>query len=142
MMNKITLEDQLNTKEWFHKHKNNIITWNAEKFGVEIKTNTEHFVISAMPSMVMSWNDAVRFYNDNNEWRLPKQEHLKLIAKHLVKINTLIQDNRGYEIQGWHWSSDDYDEICAWYVEMYDGNSYSDTKDEYSYVRAVAALNN
>lgn len=101
-----------------------------------------HFLISAQPSKMMNWHDAVRFYKDNKTWQLPTCEHLKLIAEHVAKINVLIKDNGGYEIQGWHWSADDYDEVCAWYVEMYNGETYSDTKDEYCYVRAVSALNN
>ena len=38
------------------------IKWNADLFGVEIQTGDEHFVISAQPSMVMTWNDAARYF--------------------------------------------------------------------------------
>lgn len=37
------------------------VTMNFEKRGVEICTETEHFVISAMPSVVLNWDDACRF---------------------------------------------------------------------------------
>lgn len=37
----------------FKKVNDFIINWNQELFGVEIKDNENHFVISAQPSMVM-----------------------------------------------------------------------------------------
>ena len=116
------------------------ITWNADLFGVEIKTENEHFVISAMPSMVMPWNDAVRFYKDNKEWRLPSSEELLLVAANIGKVNDIIEKNRGYEIQGWHWASEEGNEFCACNVTMGYGYTSTSIKDHYYYVRAVSAL--
>lgn len=76
------------------------IKWNQELFGVEIKDNVNHFVISAQPSMVLDWDDAVRYYKDNKVWQLPTREHIKLIAKHIDEVNDLIKANGGYEIRG------------------------------------------
>lgn len=65
------------------------IKWNKEFFGVEIKDNENHFVVSAQPSMVMDWEDAKRYYENNKVWQLPTREQLQLIAKHIDEINTL-----------------------------------------------------
>ena len=119
---------------------NPIITWSAEKFGVEIQTKDEHFVISAQPSMVMPWNDAVRFYKDNKEWRLPSREELLLVAANINKVNDIIEKNRGYEIQGWHWAFGEDNESCAWLVNMDDGYTYGSRKSDLYCVRAVSDL--
>lgn len=121
---------------------NTEIKWNAELFGVEIKTDDAHIVVSAHPSMVMSWHDAVRFYKDNKVWQLPTREHLQLIAARIDEINAIIRANGGYEIRGWHWTADEYDEFCAWFVVMDYGTSDIDYKFGIYYVRAVSAFQN
>lgn len=119
------------------------IEWDANYNGVHIKTDTGlSLIVSGQPSMVMSWHDAVRFYKDNKVWQLPTREHLQLIAARIDEINAIIRANGGYEIRGWHWTADEYDEFCAWYVTMYRGYTGSYGKGLGNYVRAVSAFQN
>ena len=119
------------------------IQWDANYNGVHILTDTGlSLIVSGQPSMVMSWHDAVRFYKDNKVWQLPTREHLKLIAEHIDEVNALIKANGGYEIRGWHWTADEYDEFCACYVYMPNGYTRYNFKNYYSYVRAVSAFQN
>lgn len=119
------------------------IKWAADYDGVRIQTDTGlSLVVSGQPSMAMSWNEAVRFYKDNKVWQLPTREHLQLIAEHIDKVNALIKANGGYEIRGWHWTADEYDEFCAWIVNMYYGYTGNDSKYDINYVRAVSAFQN
>ena len=119
------------------------IEWDANYNGVHIKTDTGlSLIVSGQPSMVMSWHDAVRFYKDNKVWQLPTREHLQLIAARIDEINAIIRANGGYEIRGWHWTADEYDEFCAWSVIMSDGGTYNTSKYDYGYVRAVSAFQN
>lgn len=116
------------------------IKWNQELFGVEIKDDENHFVISAQPSMVMDWHDAKRYYKDNKVWQLPTCEQLKLIAEHTDEINAIIKANGGYEINDWHWTADQYDGFCAWFVAMNGGYTYLDYKYYRHSVRPVSTL--
>ena len=119
------------------------IEWDANYNGVHIKTDTGlSLIVSGQPSMVMSWHDAVRFYKDNKVWQLPTREHLQLIAARIDEINAIIRANGGYEIRGWHWTADEYDEFCAWGVSMYGGNTYCGNRRTNGYVRAVSAFQN
>jgi len=120
------------------------IEWDANYNGVHIKTDTGlSLIVSGQPSMVMSWHDAVRFYKDNKVWQLPTREHLQLIAARIDEINAIIRANGGYEIRGWHWTADEYDEFCAWYVNMNNGYTYFYNKYYFDYyVRAVSAFQN
>ena len=119
------------------------IEWDANYNGVHIKTDTGlSLIVSGQPSMVMSWHDAVRFYKDNKVWQLPTREHLQLIAARIDEINAIIRANGGYEIRGWHWTADEYDEFCAWYVAVNGGYTNFITKNYGSYVRAVSAFQN
>ena len=118
------------------------IKWNADYDGVQINTNTGlSLIVSGRPSMVMSWHDAVRYYKDNKVWQLPNDEHLKLIAGNIDEVNALIKANGGYEIQGWHWTADEYNELYAWHVYIHDGFTRGRGKGDYDYVRAVAIIN-
>lgn len=117
------------------------IEWDANYNGVHIKTDTGlSLIVSGQPSMVMSWHDAVRFYKDNKVWQLPTREHLQLIAARIDEINAIIRANGGYEIRGWHWTADEYDEFCAWFVGMYGGYTIFSNKNYINYVRAVSAF--
>ena len=119
------------------------IQWDANYNGVHILTDTGlSLIVSGQPSMVMSWHDAVRFYKDNKVWQLPTREHLKLIAEHIDEVNALIKANGGYEVRGWHWTADEYDEFCAWHVYMSRGNTNDRNKYSTGYVRAVSAFQN
>lgn len=119
------------------------IEWDANYNGVHIKTDTGlSLIVSGQPSMVMSWHDAVRFYKDNKVWQLPTREHLQLIAARIDEINAIIRANGGYEIRGWHWTADEYDEFCAWSVDMDDGYANRNSKRYNAYVRAVSAFQN
>ena len=119
------------------------IEWDANYNGVHIKTDTGlSLIVSGQPSMVMSWHDAVRFYKDNKVWQLPTREHLQLIAARIDEINAIIRANGGYEIRGWHWTADEYDEFCAWFVSMSDGDTSTYSKNYNCYVRAVSAFQN
>ena len=119
------------------------IEWDANYNGVHIKTDTGlSLIVSGQPSMVMSWHDAVRFYKDNKVWQLPTREHLQLIAARIDEINAIIRANGGYEIRGWHWTADEYDENCAWNVYMYSGLTNDSNKASYYCVRAVSAFQN
>lgn len=95
------------------------IEWDANYKGVHIKTNTGlSLIVSGQPSMVMNWDDAVRFYNNDEVWKLPTREHLKLISKNINDVNTLIVSNGGYEITGSYWTADEYNEDSSWVVCM------------------------
>lgn len=118
------------------------IKWNAERNGVEIQTNDEHFVIDATPSRVMSWRDAVRFYQNAGGWTIPTKKQLQLVAKHLSEVNDLLEQCGGYKLFGWHWSSDEADKFCAWLVSMNGGYAGSFDKYDGNHVRAVSAFQN
>ena len=119
------------------------IQWDANYNGVHILTDTGlSLIVSGQPSMVMSWHDAVRFYKDNKVWQLPTREHLQLIAARIDEINAIIRANGGYEIRGWHWTADEYDEFCAWGVLMDNGDTSNGYKYGNYYVRAVSAFQN
>lgn len=116
------------------------IKWNADLFGVEIKTEDERFIISAQPSMVMTWDDAVRYLKGDEKWQLPTKDQLKVVSAYISTINDLIKENGGYEIQGLFWAADGSDEISAWRVYIRDGDAYTGCKVYANEVRAVSSL--
>lgn len=117
------------------------IKWNAGLFGVEIKTEDEHFVISAQPSMVMTWNDAVRYFEGNEVWELPTKKQMKIVAKKIDKVNEMIKAYGGCEIIGCIWTAGESDEFCALLVNVYARFVDRIDKDYNYYVRAVSDFN-
>ena len=118
-----------------------MIKWNADKFGGEIKTDKEHFVISAQPSMAMSWDDAVRFYKHNKKWRFPSREELLLVAANINEVNNIIKAGGGYKMEGWFWSAEEAAGLYAWLVIVGYGDTFDILKYNNHYVRAVCTLN-
>lgn len=121
------------------------IKWNADFFGVEIKTKDEHFVIEASPSKIMTWFEAVRYYTDSHHIptrQLPTTKQLQIVAKHIGEVNGLIKENGGYEIRGLFWTADEIDKFRAWYVATANGVASLSTKNFKLCVRAVSDLKN
>lgn len=119
------------------------IKWNADLFGVEIKTEDEHFVIEASPSKIMTWFEAVRYYTDSHHiptWQLPVTKQMQIVAKYIDEVNDLIKDNGGYEIRSWHRTAEECGEFYAWLVGMPGGSVAAGHKLGDYYVRAVSVL--
>ena len=125
----------------FDKIDDVVIKWNASTYAVEIAADGEHFMVDASrPSYYCSWDDAMRFHR-NGIWNLPTVKQLKVLAKHINKVNEVIQENNEFEIAGgWLWSHEEKDKSRVWSVYMDDGGIYGGSKDRLTYVRAVCVL--
>ena len=125
----------------FDKIDDVVIKWNAITYAVEIAADGEHFMVDASrPSYYCSWDDAMRFHR-NGIWNLPTVKQLKVLAKHINKVNEVIQENNEFEIAGgWLWSHEEKDKSRVWSVYMDDGGIYGGSKDRLTYVRAVCVL--
>lgn len=125
------------------RKKGYVIKWNTNYNGVEINADGEHFIVDANPSYYMNWEDAMRFYRHphrNHTWILPTVRQLKVLAKYIEKVNEVIRENNGYEINGCLWSCEEENKLCAWRVRMYYGYTSYNNKYIYDYVRAVSAF--
>lgn len=128
----------------FKKADDIVIKWNKNCFGVEIKTDDEHFILDGDPDYCMNWDDAMRFFNKksrNRIWNLPTVKQLQVIHNYFDKINTIIEENDGSKlIDAYYWSCENIDVFLSQNVNMYRGYIYSDNKGNNNYVRAVSAL--
>ncbi len=80
-------------------------------------------------------------------WYLPAIEELIKFtlddAVHDAVNRTLAAKGKELKSKGefeWYWSSTEYDEFCAWNVDMIDGYTYYYGKNYNAYVRAVSAF--
>ena len=118
-----------------------IITWNKNYKGVEIKSGGEHFILDGNPDYYMLWDDAKRFYNNQQFWNLPTINQLKVVQKNFDKINNVIKKNGGFVISKTdYWTIEEYYWTCALYVHMYYGMINFNRKNSKKYVRAVSTL--
>ena len=118
-----------------------VIKWNKNYCGVEIKADGEHFLLDGNPDYCVTWNDAMRFYDTLQFWKLPTVKQLRVICKYLDKINNVIEENGGFILsKGFYWSIEEDNTVCAWYVYMNDGCACNLNKGFDRYVRAVSAL--
>lgn len=71
-----------------------VIRYNTDYNGVEIKCNDEHFVVLEMSyKFAMDWDEAMRCAKDRHE-SLPTIEQLKVMYKHRDKINELLKQSK------------------------------------------------
>lgn len=81
-------------------------------------------------------------------WYLPAIEELKeLLLNDEVhsKVNGTLKQKRGSVmcskgVRKWYWSSTEYGEWCAWYVNVGNGSTIYYSRYYYGYVRAVSAF--
>ena len=73
------------------------------------------------------------------EW-IPSMGELGLLMTHAADVNRAIELAGGKPIKGWHWSSTEYSQYYAWYVNFSHGTTYFSNKYYSVAVRAVAAF--
>lgn len=91
-----------------------------------------------------SWNEAIKIdfsYFNVAGMILPTIQMLSLIFLNKKYINSKIKELGGDILEGYFWSSTEYNSYTAWRLRMSDGNRYYNTRN-YSngYVRPVLAL--
>ena len=128
----------------FKKVDNIVIKWNKNYNGVEIKADGEHFILDGNPSYCMSWDNAVRFYNNKHRshtWNLPTVKQLQVVHKYFDEINKVIGENDGFVLyKSFYWTIVEMNEFCAQGVGMIDGWTHGSDKSYRAYVRAVSTL--
>lgn len=117
------------------------IVWNADHYGVEIQTKTEHFVVSYHPSYTMNWHEAKRLTNNTRVrgWDIPTKEQMSAIAYYLPVINDLMEQNGGFRIFRPHWA-EEKDDSYAWYINVGNGDVNYANKYTVVNVRLVKTL--
>ena len=128
---------------------------NDELIGVVVASNV--YVNGSKKTIVLSlkdekeemtWNEAMALYKDNPDgWRLPTKEEFALIIANVKEINQSLENNNGELLDGWYWSSSEYDSGRAWrsgfssdyglYGSDYGDGGHKDTSYE---VRPVLAF--
>lgn len=71
---------------------------------------------------------------------IPSMGELGLLMIHATDVNRAIELAGGKPIKGWHWSSTEYSQYYAWFVNFSDGYTYNGIKHNSIAVRAVAAF--
>ena len=71
---------------------------------------------------------------------MPAEEQLKRIVANRKIVNPALQKIGGIILDGWYWSSSEYDYFGAWTVHAGDGTVYSSHKSNYYCVRCVLAF--
>ena len=99
--------------------------------------------IKKMPNWKVNYPAFAWCASLGSDWYLPAVDELLLIHENQVAINRGL-NRRGYEeiTNKYYWSStedDDY-EFCAWYVDVYGGDTLNFNKRGNYYVRAVSAF--
>ncbi len=100
----------------------------------------------ANTDIIMSRSDSKYFEafvwcrNKGNDWYLPVVVELKAIYDNKSKINSTLAKYGAQLKDDCYWSSSEDDEFRAWFVSMYDGDTYCNLKSFDLYVRAVSAF--
>lgn len=120
-----------------------VIKWNISYRSVEIKANGEHFLLGAYsPSIVGDWIDAERYIAESCCcWCLPTKKQLKVVQQYFYEINKVIEENNGFTlIRTWYWSCEENGKLCAWNINMYNGDIALENKRLFCNARAVCTL--
>lgn len=122
----------------FKKDDSVLIEWHDEDKTVEIKADGEHFFLDASrPSFSCSFDDAWRFFKSTS-LELPSINELKVISKHLKKINDIISINDGFKLRSpWLWSNKMKNDSEAFAAYIYDGDAVVYYRYEEAYARGV-----
>ena len=86
------------------------VRWNSTYYGVEIEAGSKHFVLSAMPNMIVRLDAAVKCCETMGNWRLPTFREMEEVAVNVSQINALMAQNGGHplDLESILWLSGDY----------------------------------
>ena len=105
---------------------NMISKWNSNGYGAQnagTTYNPDMWGISAVNS---------RTWNGSSGWYIPSRDEWAAFAGEL-NITSSNYSSKGLSIH--YWSSSQNSTRSAWYAHFYNGNFYSNTVDDYRYVR-------
>ena len=78
--------------------------------------------------------------DQGDEWYLPSKDELEALYKVENLVNRTLAKYSYGKIGGSYWSSTEYSEWGAWYVNRSGGDTFGGSKDVNNYVRAVSAF--
>lgn len=110
--------------------------------------NTQKILKTCRATPAASWADGYSKnpYYTHAQYFLPSAGQLYLLYQNKATIEAMIDvfNDAGYDFDklgaNWLWSSSQYDEFCAWYVDMNYGNTSTYGKSLSLDVRAVSAF--
>ncbi len=73
-------------------------------------------------------------------WYLPAKEDLLSLNRNARIINKSLQAIKAPKLTKWYWSSTEASAFCAWFVDVYDGDTIDLDKSDPCFVRAVSAF--
>ena len=93
--------DEIKTKIFIKKKEYEPVKWNSFNSMVEVCDEGENFYIDiSKPSFLCSWNYALKYFNSSPyNAELPNVKQMKIIIKHVSKINEIILRHNGYPIE-------------------------------------------
>ena len=71
-----------------------LIQWNSTHEAVEVDSpGLGHFLVSPLPPMVGTLEDAVLFCNRNRGWKLPGRSEARALYRHRRRINACLKEH-------------------------------------------------
>jgi hypothetical protein len=123
------------------------VKWDKSKYINGAKTGANDMSKGkANTDLIMSRSDSENFKpfvwcrKKGKDWYLPAKEELKAIFNNKSAINSTLAEYGAQLKNGWHWSSTEYNEFCAWNILMINGSTYGNSKGDGNSVRAVSAF--
>ena len=93
-------------------------------------------------SQEYTWEEAMQIKFSQDNIHVPNIRELSLLHLNIDDVNAGLSAAGGEKLEGWYWSSTEYDANFAWRLRMSDGYRNYNGKYNYSngYVRPVLAL--
>lgn len=92
-------------------------------------------------SQEYTWEEAVKIKFSQDNIHVPDIRELSLLHLNIDDVNAGLSAAGGEKLEGYYWSSTEYDYNVAWLLDVSDGTRYAFSKNgNYQYVRPVLAL--
>jgi len=92
-------------------------------------------------SQEYTWEDAMKIKFSQDNIHVPDIRELSLLHLNIDDVNAGLSAAGGEKLEGYYWSSTEYDYYTAWLLRMSDGYRYGNGKNyDNGYVRPVLAL--
>lgn len=92
-------------------------------------------------SQEYTWEEAMKIKFSQDNIHVPDIRELSLLHLNIDDVNAGLSAAGGKKLEGYYWSSTEYDDYNAWTLRLSDGYRYGSNKSNHThYVRPILAL--
>lgn len=110
--------------------------WDEERKAVFVPIINKFLDAKDLCNEEKTWYDAMKIARQNGK-ELPSRKEMLIIAYFADEINAILEKNGGEKLEGWYWTSREYNSNSVWYMNFINGTLHLGNKTGAGNIRTI-----